>query len=92
MDEFVSLIEESLRIFECRLKAGKVIRFHFTDESLRVAELATHLPPALRLIEGLRRGEYAQKFIDLALRVCCVERYETERSDQIAFESSGHVW
>ena len=91
VDEFVSLFEERLRLFERGLKTGKVIRFHSTDKSPRIGELSTDLPLALGLIEGLQRGEHAQKIIDLALCVCGVKRHESKWSNEIAFESSDHV-
>jgi hypothetical protein len=53
VDEFVSLFEEGLRLFEHGLKSGKVVRFHSTDKSPRVGELATDLPPAFGFIEYL---------------------------------------
>lgn len=91
MDEFISLFEEDLRLFKRGQKTGKVVRFHFTDKFPRIGKLATNLPLALHLIESLRRGKYAQKFVDLALCVCGVKRHESKWTNEIAFESSDHV-
>ena len=92
MDEFVSLFEKSACLVEHVRKTGKVARLQFADKLLRMGELATDLPLALRVVKSLRRREYAEKFIDLALCIGGIDCQEPEWSDKIAFESSVHAW
>ena len=91
MDEFISLFEERLCVLETGLESGKVICLKFADKPLRIRELAANLPPALGVIEGLRRGEHAEKFIDLSLCIGGVERDKSKWSNDIALKASVHV-